>query len=348
MIKKLILILILLLALPLLSWSYEYDVPVGWQFSDIDGVFKAPDSAWIIFQLKYGKQDSIRYTATEYGSEFSFDTVVAKSADPYDTATGFLTVIYNLFTDDTLRFGGSVTYNIATDLIRFTDSLDALISSVGGSLGSCPSAARTMTLVSIDTSGVDDTIPNIQFEILTMTGYRYTLDQTTANGRKTVPFTSRDTLVIYVYGQPDYNFPGETTATGIYIGFDTVFTGVNDTTIDLRGYDIDIGAPSAANTTRMYVYVYDTKGQPVKGADFISDMSVPDPPAYDTCVGFIPITRQAKTKTDSLGYGFLDLVESDCIEGSDVYTFTVKKGRDVLWIKNMAAPSGVDSAKVER
>lgn len=206
------------------------------------------------------------------------------------------------------------------------------------------SGALTMTYYTIDTVN-NDTLANILLEILDQTGSRYILDRTTTAGYLSTANDAGDTFLVYAYAQPAYNSPGQDV-----LGFDSVFIGSNDTTIDIQFYPMDIGSPSAANTTRMYAHAYDAEGNPVKGAVMTATINIlGGQQVQDTCSNFIPIKFKASEKSDHTGMVFLDLLQNDCMTGSNTYNFILrlKSGsRRPLFKVDMAVPSGVDSAMV--
>lgn len=217
-----------------------------------------------------------------------------------------------------------------------------------GVVGTMTSGARTVTLYVIDTiagaGGIPDTLTGVNVEVQNQTGQRVIFLTSQTGGFIRFNATENDTFLVFTFGNPTQNFPGDSAS-----GHDSVFitTGA-DVVDDLQGFTTSVGSPSGSNTTRMFVYAYDSKGNPVQNAILTSQMNTLGSEVEDTCSSFAPIKFNARARSDANGFVFLDLLQNDCVVGSDTYTFLLRlnsRAEPSFEVK-MAVPSGVDSTRI--
>lgn len=182
-------------------------------------------------------------------------------------------------------------YEVKVWEVPFTTSADL----TGG-------GAYNATVYAIDTSGTDDSV----------SGILVTAKDATGTVKGYIATNSAGYALFHVdSGQWTFLAPVD----GGYVWNDTVCTLVAaNTTFDMYGYDLAVGAPAGDSLCRVYGYVYDAQSNALEGVTitYVINKS----PIWDICNDQIIGGIRGDTITDVNGYFAFDLLYSKCLQKS--------------------------------
>lgn len=161
--------------------------------------------------------------------------------------------------------------------------------------GGIAGANRTLSLLAVDTSGVDDTLDAV---VLTL--------QSAAGVTRGVTITDASGYGEFTVVDGDWRVLGSKNG---YVIHDSLFNISSNDTIVLSGQDIPVPPPSSGATCRVYGYLYDINQQPETTATVAAWL----PAGVSRAGGLIISPFSIATTTDSTGYFYLDLIPSDSL-----------------------------------
>lgn len=334
MIKKLLIIMLLATGCLASTWRISAYYP------------GTSDSIWMILDSNGVKYDSTRYVSTFWDDDIAYPTV-GDCTGACDSTPDIDRLEISITVKDSAHHQ-VVLKNWFTGETRPISWIWERSASIVTSLAS---GTRILKLYTIDTTDQGnnnaDTLANIMIEVVDQTGSRYARTKTNSAGYLPLAVDDNDTFLVYGRQLPEYIFPGEGSA-GNQIGYDSIFITNGDTSVAIQGYALGVGSPSAANTTRIYGYAFDSEGNPVKGAVFTAQLNALAPMVRDTCSDFLPVKLFSQVKSDVNGFFYIDLLQNDCISGADTYTFILRPeaGARPTYRIQLAVPNDVGSLDI--
>ncbi len=206
-----------------------------------------------------------------------------------------------------------------------SDSTTAVQRVIGSNLteqGGIAGANRTWSVYVIDTSGSDTPIPSADVDVQLTNGTVKLRGTTNASGL--VTFTVTDGSWVLVSQETGYvlNLLSKTIA------------GNNTDTV--KGFDIQVGAPSSPALCRVYGYVYSVEAVPDDGVGVAAFL-----PAGVARSGNLIISPfSVSTITDSLGYFYLDLIRSDSlVPAGTLYDLIINRKDGTMAHKRITVPN---------
>ena len=185
---------------------------------------------------------------------------------------------------------------------RDINSVDTVLSSISTTADLSGEGTYPVTIRAVDSSGTDAAISGIPIAIWDMSSVLQGYLVTNSSG-------------YVVFNQDSGSFViGASLKNGYWWGYDTVLVAGAAETDTLWGYDIPVGSPGSANLCRLYGYMYGIDGQPVNGG--VITASLPGRNMIDSCVGGALDGYEKSATTDSVGYWYLDLVKTLCVQST--------------------------------
>jgi hypothetical protein len=207
------------------------------------------------------------------------------------------------------------------DTATYVDTVGKTIISSGGS------GTNTVTVYAIDTLNTPtyDTVAGVWVYVEDLTGSLWEKAPTSSSGTMTYSATPTDThlitgkLIGYVWAD----------------GYSVIMAG--DTTVNLFGYSIAIGAPTGDSLCRVYGYTYGPDGSAIE--DAVVTWSISGRNIYDVCNSTAIVKNEGTTTSDSNGLWTLDLLYSQCLQRSS----TASTSDSVLYKIVVSYPSGLSA-----
>ncbi|HWO56089.1 MAG TPA: hypothetical protein VNN55_00830 [bacterium] len=196
-------------------------------------------------------------------------------------------------------------------------------------LGDVGLGAGTKSLVVylIDTSGVDDTIPDVLVS-LKDAGQSANLAQGRALPPGRIVFAvNAATAYVAVPALVGYVWP---------ITSLTTTAGASPDTLLILGYNLDPGTPATASLCRVYGWVQDLSSGQIAGAEVRARIAE-TPLRYQ---GIIISPYERRTTTDSLGYWYLDLYPSELLTPDATrYEFEIRYTNGAILRRKITVPN---------
>ncbi|MCK4632555.1 MAG: hypothetical protein KAT79_04750, partial [candidate division Zixibacteria bacterium] len=180
---------------------------------------------------------------------------------------------------------------------------------------------KNLTIFTIDTSGVDDTLDGVFITLQNATGVVKAVLSTNSSGAaEAVVSDGTWNVLASRYG---FEFP------------DTSYVITANDTVGLLGYDIAIPSPSASETCRVYGFLYDLNSQPESGVTISAYL----PSGVSRSGSLIVSPFSVATTSDSEGYFFLDLIKStSLIPSGTEYEITISRRDGTLLRRRVVVP----------
>jgi hypothetical protein len=165
-------------------------------------------------------------------------------------------------------------------------------------------------------------LANVLVQVKDQAGYEYYYEKTGTAGYVRFTAATGDTLRAYVFAEPAYTFPGESS------GLDTIIIAAANKTDTLKVYPLSIGSPTSADLCRLYGYVYNANGSAQEGVRLI--VNIIGTNIEDTCNNTIVTNYESYgTYSNSSGYTYIDAIKSKCLlKGNNNTGVTYKVGLD--------------------
>lgn len=189
------------------------------------------------------------------------------------------------------------------------------------------SGTKSLVVYFIDTSGVDDTIPDVLVS-LKDAGQTANLAQGRALSPGKITFAvNASTGYVIVPVLVGYVWP---------ITPFTTTAGASPDTLQIPGYDFNPGTPASASLCRVYGWVEDLSSTDIAGAEVSARINA-SPLRYQSVV-ISPYQR--RTTTDSLGYWFLDLYPSSELNPNTTqYEFEIRYTNGAILRRKVTVPN---------
>lgn len=189
------------------------------------------------------------------------------------------------------------------------------------------SGTKSLVVYLIDTSGVDDTIPDVLVS-LKDAGQTANLAQGRALSPGKITFAvNAATLYVLVPVLVGYVWPVTSLQTT---------SGASPDTIRVLGYNFGPGTPASASLCRVYGWVEDLSTVDIAGAEVRARIT--DSPFRYQNIVISPYER--RTTTDSTGYWFLDLIPSELLTPNTTrYEFEIRYTNGAILRRKLTVPN---------
>lgn len=193
------------------------------------------------------------------------------------------------------------------------------------------SGTKSLVVYFIDTSGVDDTIPDVLVS-LKDAGQTANLAQGRALAPGKIAFAvNASTSYVIVPIVVGYVWPANTAI--------TTTSGAAPDTIRIQGYNFDPGTPASASLCRVHGWVEDLSSADIAGAEVRARIT--DSPIRYQSIIISPYERV--TTTDSTGYWFLDLIPSALLTPNTTrYEFEIRYTNGAILRRKVTVPNNAN------
>jgi len=188
------------------------------------------------------------------------------------------------------------------DSVLYVATVDTVLKSISSTVDLAGEGAYAVTIRAVDSSGTDAAISGVPIGITDLAGTLQGYLTTNTSGYVTFNQDSGSWII------------SAATRNGYRWIQDTVLVPAAAKTDTLWGYNIPVGSPGSANLCRLYGYMYGIDGQPVNGG--VITASLPGRNMIDSCVGGALDGYEKSATTDSVGYWYLDLVRTLCVQST--------------------------------